>query len=250
MGNSYYNGRLRSLSIIIPAYNEEQRLPASLDTVRAYLATKSFDFVEVLVVNDGSRDATADIVKEFAAGDPRIRLIQNPGNRGKGYSVRHGMTEASGEWVLFTDADLSVLIEELDQLASAIAESGADGAIGSRALNRKLVGRHQSLARELSGRTFNLVMRFATGLPYRDTQCGFKVLSRAAARTVAQRQQSEGFGFDVEILYIAKKHGFRVLEVPVRWFNAEGSKVSLWNGMQAFLDPWKVRWNDLKGLYK
>lgn len=250
MGNSYYNGRLRSLSIIIPAYNEEQRLPASLDTVRAYLATKSFDFVEVLVINDGSSDGTAAIVRDFAARDRRIRLIENPGNRGKGYSVRHGMTEASGEWVLFTDADLSAPIEELDQLASAIAESGADGAIGSRALNRKLVGRHQSLARELSGRTFNLVMRFATGLPYRDTQCGFKVLSRAAARTVAQRQQSEGFGFDVEILYIAKKHGFRVLEVPVRWFNAEGSKVSLWNGMQAFLDPWKVRWNDLKGLYK
>ncbi|MBL0158606.1 MAG: glycosyltransferase family 2 protein [Bryobacterales bacterium] len=250
LGNSYYNGRLRSLSIIIPAYNEEQRLPASLDTVRAYLATKSFDFVEVLVINDGSSDGTAAIVRDFAARDRRIRLIENPGNRGKGYSVRHGMTEASGEWVLFTDADLSAPIEELDQLASAIAESGADGAIGSRALNRKLVGRHQSLARELSGRTFNLVMRFATGLPYRDTQCGFKVLSRAAARTVAQRQQSEGFGFDVEILYIAKKHGFRVLEVPVRWFNAEGSKVSLWNGMQAFLDPWKVRWNDLKGLYK
>lgn len=250
MGNSYYNGRLRSLSIIIPAYNEEQRLPASLDTVRSYLETKSFDFVEVLVVNDGSRDGTAAIVRDFAAHDSRIRLIENPGNRGKGYTVRHGMTEAMGDWVLFTDADLSAPIEELDKLAAAIASTGADGAIGSRALNRKLVGRHQSLARELSGRTFNLVMRLATGLPYRDTQCGFKVLSRAAARAVSARQQSDGFGFDVEILYIAKKHGFRVLEVPVRWFNAEGSKVSLWNGMQAFLDPWKVRWNDLKGLYK
>jgi len=241
---------LRSLSIIIPAYNEEQRLPASLDTVRAYLATKSFDFVEVLVINDGSSDGTAAIVRDFAARDRRIRLIENPGNRGKGYTVRHGMSESSGDWVLFTDADLSAPIEELDQLAAAIAESGADGAIGSRALNRKLVGRHQSLARELIGRTFNLLMRLATGLPYHDTQCGFKVLSLAAARTVAQRQQSDGFGFDVEILYIAKKHGFRVLEVPVRWFNAEGSKVSFWNGMQAFLDPWKVRWNDLKGLYK
>lgn len=249
MGNLYYNGPLRSLSVIIPAYNEEQRLPASLDTVRRYLDSKQFDFVEVLVVNDGSRDRTAAIVQEFTAQDPRIRLLENPGNRGKGYSVRHGMRQAQGLWVLFTDADLSAPIEELDKLAAAIETRDADGAIGSRALDRSLVGRHQSLAREFSGRTFNLVMRMVTGLPYHDTQCGFKVLRRQAARTVAARQQSEGFGFDVEILYIAKKHGFRVLEVPVRWFNAEGSKVSLWNGMQAFLDPWKVRWYDLLGRY-
>ena len=250
MGNSYYNGRLRSLSIIIPAFNEEQRLPATLDTVTRFLETKSYDFVEVVVVNDGSRDGTAAIVREYASEDLRIRLLENPGNRGKGYAVRHGMTEARGEWVLFTDADLSAPIEELDKLAAAVAECGADGAIGSRAIDRKLVGRHQSLARELSGRTFNLVMRLVTGLPYLDTQCGFKLISRKVAHAVAARQQSDGFGFDVEILYIAKKLGFRVLEVPVRWYNAEGSKVSLWNGMQAFLDPWKVRWNDLKGLYK
>lgn len=250
MGNSYYNGRLRSLSVIIPAFNEEQRLPATLDTVQRYLETKSFDFVEVVVVDDGSRDRTAAVVKEYAARDSRIRLLENPGNRGKGYAVRHGMTQARGDWVLFTDADLSAPIEELDKLAAAIAVSGADGAIGSRALDRSLVGRHQSLARELIGRSFNLIMRLVTGLPYFDTQCGFKVLSREAARTVAARQQSDGFGFDVEILYIANKHGFRVLEVPVRWFNSEGSKVSFWNGMQAFADPWKVRWNDLRGRYK
>ncbi len=250
MGNSYYNGPLRSLSVVIPAFNEEQRLPATLETVRSYLKTKSLDFVEVLVVDDGSQDRTAAVVRECAAADPRIRLLQNPGNRGKGYAVRHGFTEAIGDWVLFTDADLSAPIEELDKLAAVIAETGSAGAIGSRALNRALVGRHQSLARELSGRTFNLLMRLATGLPYHDTQCGFKVLSRAAARAVATCQQIDGFGFDVEILYIAKKRGFRIVEVPVRWFNAEGSKVSLWNGMQAFLDPWKVRWYDLQGRYK
>ena len=225
-------------------------MATTLDTVGRYLDAKSFDFVEVVVVNDGSSDGTAAIVKEYAAQDPRIRLLENPGNRGKGYAVRHGMTEAQGEWVLFTDADLSAPIEEFDKLTTAIAESGADGAIGSRALDRSLVGRHQSMFRELSGRLFNLVMRLATGLPYRDTQCGFKVLSQKAARTVAARQQSDGFGFDVEILYIANKHGFHVLEVPVRWFNVAGSRVSLWNGMQAFADPWKIRWNDLKGLYK
>lgn len=250
MGNLYYNGRLRSLSIIVPAFNEELRLPATLDTLQQYLQTRSFAFVEVVVVNDGSRDGTASIVRQYAAADPRIRLLENPGNRGKGYAVRHGMKEAQGEWVLFTDADLSAPIDELDKLAAAIAKDNADGAIGSRAVDRSLVGRHQSLAREISGRTFNLVMRLVTGLPYLDTQCGFKVLSQRAAHAVAARQQSDGFGFDVEILYIAQKLGFKVLEVPVRWFNVEGSKVSLWNGMQAFLDPWKIRWNDLRGLYK
>jgi glycosyltransferase involved in cell wall biosynthesis len=160
------------------------------------------------------------------------------------------MQEAKGEWILFTDADLSAPIHELDKLIAAVRREKADGAIGSRALDRSLVGRHQSFARELAGRTFNLLMRLATGLPYRDTQCGFKMLSAEAARCVAARQQSDGFGFDVEILYIAKKHGFRVLEVPVRWFNVEGTKVSMWNGFTAFADPWRVRLNDLKGLYK
>lgn len=241
---------MRSLSIIIPAYNEEQRLPGSLETVKTYLDTKVFDFVEVVVVDDGSKDRTAEIVRETALRDPRVRLVSNPGNRGKGYAVRHGMQEAKGEWILFTDADLSAPIHELDKLIAAVRREKADGAIGSRALDRSLVGRHQSFARELAGRTFNLLMRLATGLPYRDTQCGFKMLSAEAARAVAARQQSDGFGFDVEILYIAKKHGFRVLEVPVRWFNVEGTKVSMWNGFTAFADPWRVRLNDLKGLYK
>ncbi|MBN9660402.1 MAG: glycosyltransferase family 2 protein [Acidobacteria bacterium] len=241
---------MRSLSIIIPAYNEEQRLPDSLEAVKTYLDSKGFDFVEVLVVDDGSKDRTAQIVRETASRDSRVRLVSNPGNRGKGYAVRHGMQEAKGDWILFTDADLSAPIAELDKLITAVLREKADGAIGSRALDRSLVGRHQSFARELAGRTFNLLMRLATGLPYRDTQCGFKMLSHEAARVVAARQQSEGFGFDVEILYIAKKHGFRVLEVPVRWFNVEGTKVSMWNGFTAFADPWRVRLNDLKGLYK
>jgi dolichyl-phosphate beta-glucosyltransferase len=241
---------LLSLSIIVPAFNEERRLPATIETLRAFLAGKSFQFVEIVVVDDGSRDATAQVVHDAALRDPRIRLVQNPGNRGKGYAVRHGMTEARGEWVLFTDADLSAPIEELDKLSAAIEQSGADGAIGSRALNRKLVGKRQSAFREFSGRVFNFAMRLVTGLPYRDTQCGFKVFSRHAAQAVAARQQSDGFGFDVEILYIARKHGFRIVEVPVRWFNAEGTKVSLWNGVAAFADPLRVRLNDLKGLYK
>jgi glycosyltransferase involved in cell wall biosynthesis len=241
---------LRSLSIIIPAYNEEQRLPATLQTIGAFLDQRAFEFAEVLAVNDGSRDGTARVIREAAERDPRVRLLENPGNRGKGYAVRHGMREARGEWVLFTDADLSAPIEELDRLWQAVSAARADGAIGSRALDRTLIGVHQSAFRETSGKFFNLVMRLITGLPYRDTQCGFKLFSHAAAQAIAARQRIEGFGFDVEILYIARKLGFRILETPVRWNNVEGTKVSFWNGIQAFLDPLEVRRNDWRGLYR
>lgn len=243
-------GHLRSLSIVIPAYNEEQRLPATLRAIASYVETKQLDFVELLVVDDGSRDRTAEVVRQAAAADARIRLLQNPGNRGKGYAVRHGMQQARGEWVLFTDADLSAPIEDFDRLEDAVQRENADGAIGSRAVDRSLVLKHQPPFREFSGRVFNLAMRLVTGLPYRDTQCGFKLFRRDVAQCVAARQRSDGFGFDVEILYIAKKHGFRILEVPVRWANVEGTKVSLLKGLAAFLDPLRVRWNDLRGLYR
>jgi len=243
-------GYLRSLSIVIPAYNEARRLPATLEAVRAYLDGRVFDFAEIVVVDDGSTDATAELVERSALLDARIRLLRNPGNRGKGYAVRHGLQKAQGEWVLFTDADLSTPIVDLQRLEQAVETGSAAGAIGSRALDRALVGKHQSLFRELSGRAFNLAMRLVTGLPYRDTQCGFKLLRADAARAVSTRQLIEGFGFDVEILFIARKLGFRVLEVPVRWFNAEGTKVSIWNGIAAFGDPIRVRLNYLRGRYR
>lgn len=241
---------MRSLSIIIPAYNEERRLPATLDTVAAYVTSRSFDFVEVLVVDDGSADGTARVVNEAASRNPLFRLVSNPGNRGKGYAVRHGMQEARGDWVLFTDADLSAPIEELDKLIAAIDRENADGAIGSRAIDRKLVGVHQSPLREFSGRVFNLAMRIVTGLPYKDTQCGFKLFSARTVQIVSARQRIEGFGFDVELLFIARRHGLRILEVPVRWDNVEGTKVSLWSGIAAFADPIQVRRNGWKGLYR
>ena len=241
---------LQSLSIVVPAFNEEARLPATLDTVIRHLEGLKLSHFEVLVVDDGSRDRTAEIVKEFAARYPRVRLVSNPGNRGKGYAVRHGFQEAHGEWVLFSDADLSAPIEEIGKLIDAVEQEGADGAIGSRALNRRLIGVRQSWFRETSGKVFNLAMRIITGLPFRDTQCGFKLFRRDAAQLVARLQRIESFGFDVEILYILKKHGYRIVEVPVRWNNAEGTKVSLWNGLAAFLDPIEVRRNDWRGLYQ
>jgi glycosyltransferase involved in cell wall biosynthesis len=235
----------RSISIIIPAYNEEKRLPASLDKVREYLASSHWDFSEIIVVDDGSRDNTAKVAREGGA-----RLLQNPGNRGKGYSVRHGMLEAKGEWRLLTDADLSSPIRELEKLWCAVAGGGVQVAIGSRAVDRSLVGVHQSAMRELSGRIFNLAMRIVTGLPFKDTQCGFKLFEGRTAGEVFSRQLLEGFGFDVEVLFIALHRGARAVEVPVRWDNVEGTKVSLFSGVSAFLDPVRVRWNWIAGKYR
>jgi len=235
----------RSISIIIPAYNEAKRLPSTLLQVRQYLAATPWDFAEVVVVDDGSRDATAEVAAEAGA-----RVLRNPGNRGKGYSVRHGMMEARGEWALFTDADLSAPIGELDTLWRSAEREQARVAIGSRALDRSLVGVHQPIFRESMGRLFNLVMRLITGLPFRDTQCGFKLFDTQAAREIFRRQLLDGFGYDVEILYIAQGLQFKSIEVPVQWNDVAGTKVSLWRGMTAFLDPLKVRWNGLTGKYK
>jgi len=239
---------LRSLTIVVPAFNEEKRLPGTLQKVLKYLDARHFDFTEVIVVDDGSTDSTAAVVQ--SCPDPRVRLLRNPGNRGKGYAVRNGALHAKGEWVLFTDADLSAPIEELDKLEAEVRRTGAKVAIGSRALNRSLVAVHQSAAREYAGRFFNLVMRLVTGLPFRDTQCGFKLFEAGAAREIFSRQRIEGFGFDVEDLFIARLLGYPAVEVPVRWANVEGTKVSLLRGLDAFLDPFRVRWNQLRGAYR
>jgi dolichyl-phosphate beta-glucosyltransferase len=235
----------RSISIIVPAFNEEIRIPATLDKVCGYLDRSAWDFAEVVVVDDGSRDGTAQAAR--AAG---ARVIENPGNRGKGYSVRHGMLEAKGEWALFTDADLSAPIEDLEKLWAAAEHRSVRVAIGSRAMDRSLVGVHQPAFREAMGRIFNLAMRAITGLPYRDTQCGFKLFEAGAAREIFSRQRLDGFGFDVEVLFIARLLGYAAAEVPVRWNNAAGSTVSLWRGVMAFLDPLKVRWNGWMGRYR
>ncbi len=208
-------------------------------------------FVEVIVVDDGSGDGTAATAERFAEGRPCVRLLQNPGNRGKGYSVRHGMLEAKGEWALFSDADLSAPIEELDKLWEAVEKSGASVAIGSRALNRRLIGVHQSAFREYGGRVFNLVLRLITGLPFWDTQCGFKLFAGTAAREIFRRQRAEGFGFDAEVLFIAKHLGFQIVEVPVRWNHVEGTKMRLFQDtLRMVTDLVTIRWNQMLGRYK
>jgi dolichyl-phosphate beta-glucosyltransferase len=235
----------RSISIIIPAYNEEKRLPATLQAVKEYLCRRPWEFTEIIVVDDGSRDGT----RRVAYGG-EARVLANPGNRGKGYSVRHGMLEARGEWALLSDADLSAPIEEMEKLWNAADGENAAVAFGSRALDRSLVGVHQPLLRESVGRFFNVMMRLITGLPFRDTQCGFKLFEAHAARDIFSRQRLDGFGFDVEVLYIARQLGYKCLEVPVRWNDVAGTKVSLWRGLAAFLDPIKVRWNGITRKYR
>jgi glycosyltransferase involved in cell wall biosynthesis len=170
-------------------------------------------------------------------------LLRNPGNRGKGYAVRHGILKAAGQWILSTDADLSTPIEEVSKLGAAAAEQNAAIAIGSRGVDRSLVEVHQPLLREYSGRFFNLVVRRVTGLRFRDTQCGFKLYRADAAQQIFSRQKQDGFSFDVEDLVIAQKLGFRAVEVPIRWANAEGTKISLRQGLQSFLDLLQIRWD-------
>jgi dolichyl-phosphate beta-glucosyltransferase len=240
----------RSISIIIPAYNEERRLPATLRRVIDYLRSGNWGFAEIVVVDDGSTDGTVGVAERMRAEYPDLRVLRNPGNRGKGYAVRHGMMKCAGEWALFTDADLSAPIEELDKLWQAAEQDGAQVAVGSRALDRQLIGVHQSWFRENAGRFFNLVMRLITGLPFHDTQCGFKLFEARAAREIFGRQLLDGFGFDVEALFIGRRLGYREIEVPVRWNDVAGTKVSAWKGITAFADPFAVRWNQVRGRYR
>ena len=237
-----------SYSIVIPAYNESGRIPATLQAVVACIRQKNW-FAEVIVVNDGSRDRTAEVVRAFAASAPEVRLLENPGNRGKGYSVRNGLLHALGEIVMFTDADLSAPIEEAQGLFDAIAE-GADIAIGSRWLESKRQTIRQPLYRQLFGRLFNGMTRAVMGLHFADTQCGFKAFTRAAAQTVFQLQTIDRWGFDPEILFIALKRGYTIREVPVSWAHDERTRISyLKDGSRMLQDLAQVRWNALLGRY-
>jgi glycosyltransferase involved in cell wall biosynthesis len=235
------------LSIIIPAYNEEKRLPRTLDRVREYLKNHG-GAAEVIVVDDGSKDGTANLVESRRAGWPELRLLKNPGNKGKGYSVRHGMLQAQGKIVLFTDADLSAPIEEADKLLAALATH--DIAIGSRGMDSKLIEVHQPWLRERLGKFFNLVVRQVLRLPFSDTQCGFKAFGAERSRIVFEQQTLERFGFDPELLFIARRHGLTVAEVPVRWADDPGTRLNaLWDGPGAILEVLRVRWNSMVGRY-
>ncbi|MGA2572182.1 MAG: dolichyl-phosphate beta-glucosyltransferase [Terracidiphilus sp.] len=235
-------------SIVIPAYNEAARISPALEAVVGCVRQRGWP-AEVVVVDDGSRDETPEMVRAFAANAPEVRLLQNGANRGKGYSVRNGLLHSFGEIVMFTDADLSAPIEEAEGLFAAIA-GGADIAIGSRWLERARQTIRQPLYRQFFGRCFNMVTRAVMGLPYADTQCGFKAFTRAAAQTVFQLETIERWGFDPEILFIARKRGYRIQEVPVSWAHDERTRISyLKDGLRMLQDIAVVRWNALLGRY-
>lgn len=238
-----------ALSIIIPSYNEELRLPASLELIASYIKNSSRE-TEVIVVDDGSKDKTAQVARAFHTRIPSLRVVSNGENRGKGYSVRHGMQEARGEIVLFTDADLSAPIEEADKLLAALADNN-DVAIGSRALDRSLIAVHESRFREFAGIVFNKIVRIVLWLPFVDTQCGFKAFRRERCKIIFDQQRIERFGFDPELLYLARHHGLKSAEIPVRWAHSPATKVNmLRDSVQMFLDVFTIRWNALMGRYR
>ena len=236
------------LSIVIPAYNESARIEATLSRVMACVETQGWD-AEVLVVDDGSKDGTAEIVESWMDRHPRLHLVQNPGNRGKGYSVRNGLLQAAGDVVMFTDADLSAPMEEAGMLLQAIA-AGADVAIGSRWMDRGRQTIQQPLYRQFFGRCFNAITRGVMGLPFKDTQCGFKAFRREAAQVIFRLQRIERWGFDPEILFISRKLKYRIVEVPVTWGHDERSRMSyLKDGMKMLEEMAVIRYNSLAGRY-
>ena len=239
---------MASYSIVIPAYNEGERIRKTIEKILAFTSERHWQ-AEILIVNDGSTDDTAEIVRSYAVRNPSLRLVENPGNRGKGYSVRNGMLHSNGDVVLFSDADLSSPIEESLKLFATL-EAGADVAIGSRWVRTELQIQRQPLHRQLFGRLFNVALRLVLGLHFKDTQCGFKAFTRKAAHTIFPLQHIERWGFDPEVLFLARRFGFRIQEVAVRWAHREGTRINpLRDGIRMLGELLRVRWYSVTGKY-
>jgi glycosyltransferase involved in cell wall biosynthesis len=227
---------LPAISVVVPCFNEAERIGETLRLTLDYLGKVAPDS-ELIVVNDGSTDATGESIREVFSEPTNIEthLLENFPNRGKGAAVRNGLLSATRPIGLFSDADLSTPIDEMPKLIEPIAAGEVDIAFGSRGLNRKLIGHHQPWRREQAGRVFNLIVRLATGLPYWDTQCGFKAFRLAVCRPILETAHVIGFGFDVELLCLAQQAHLRIREIPVRWNHHEGSKVRVIRDSQRML---------------
>ncbi len=240
-----------SLSIIIPAYNEQKRLGASVGQILAYVKEK-IPTAELIIVDDGSSDETARVAEKICADFPAIKskIIRYEQNRGKGFAVKTGLLAAQSEIALFSDADLSTPISELPKLVEPIESGAFDLTFGSRALDRNLIGTHQPWRREQGGKFFNLIVRVLTGLPFWDTQCGFKAFNMNKFRPLLDVMTIDRFGFDVEFLYVADYHGLRLKEIPVRWDHCEGTTVSVFrDSRRMFSEVRQIRQNAKRGVY-
>jgi len=247
MATSETSGVPTRVSIVVPAFNEASRIGESLRKIEAFLERMPWR-AEILVVDDGSGDKTSEVVRAMQI--PRLRLISNSVNHGKGYAVKCGVLESIGEYVLFTDADLSAPIEEAEKLLAAAESGGADIVIGSRAVDRSYIEKHQSRGREVGGIVFNRIVRILLGLKLYDTQCGFKLFRRQRIRPVFEKMQIAGFGFDPELLFLASRARLRILEVSVRWSHAEDSKIRFFrDSVRMFTDLLRIRWNQFTGRY-
>lgn len=240
-----------NLSIIIPAYNEQIRLGETVNKILAYIEKENLS-AELIVVDDGSSDATAEVAEKSCAEFPAVetKVIRYKDNHGKGFAVRTGLFEAKSDIALFSDADLSTPISELPKLVEPIKNDKFDVTFGSRALDRSLIGTHQPWRREQGGKVFNLIVRMLTGLPFWDTQCGFKAFNMKKFRPLLDVMMIDRFGFDVEFLYVANYHGLRLKEIPVRWNHCEGTTVSVFrDSRRMFNEVRQIRQNAERGVY-
>ena len=234
-----------SISVVIPAYNEEKYIRNTIESISEFLKN-SFSYSEIIVVDDGSSDNTFRVVTELSRRLPNIKMLKNDKNSGKGYSVKRGVWESNYDYILFTDADLSTPIEELNKF-----KGDFDIAIGSRALEGCEVMERQNILRQTMGRIFNLLIRTFLFKGIKDTQCGFKYLKKDAAQKIFSMQKLNGFCFDAEILYIAEKMGLRIKEIPVKWINRKDSRVRIiGSSINMFLDLFRIKINDMKGSYE
>ncbi len=237
------------ISVVIPAYNETKRLPGTLCAAEDYFDARNVSR-EILVVDDGSQDDTVRMTLNLKDDIKGLKILRNDRNRGKGFSVRHGMLEASGRWILMMDADQSSPMGELEKLLPSVRDGKSDIAIGSRALKESQIMVHQPLYREPLGFLYNDLIQLLVLRGIKDTQCGFKLFRREVARDVFSRQRLSGFAFDVEVLFIARKLGYQIAEIPIRWRNDPNTKINiLRHGSNMIADLLRIRWNDWKGLY-